>query len=58
MSKSEDDVPKEPIPHEVTQNVVDDDDIRRNTGPNAKPLSGKQSSDEKQRYPKNSISKL
>ena len=56
MSKSEDDVPKEPIPHEVTQNVIDDDDVNigdlnigGNTGPNAKPLSGKQSSDEKQK---------
>ena len=61
MSNSQDDVSKEPILHEVTDNVVDDDvnfddlNIGGNTGggtgqfPNAKPLSGKQSSDEKQK---------
>ena len=66
MSNSQDDVSKEPILHEVTDNVVDDDvniddlniadlNIGGNTGggtgqfPNAKPLSAKQSSDQKQK---------
>ena len=58
MSKSEDDAAKEHIPHEVTENVVDDDDVNigglnidGNTGqpPNSRPLSEKQSSDKKQK---------